>query len=195
MLKLLLFCTALFFTEAASAGTATRAPDESLENFVLRYAPPNSTIVHKIIESSEWTPHGKMVIAFFEHPYPPPDNDPDLYAQLVTGKLYLPIAARVYEVLEIDSYGPEGRTAQIDSVFFAKADRSIDKALIVLVSWHPNPGDLFRTFAYRKPTLIRPPTQLAPHDIALKLDGGCIYCRKAPVTAAEVKRKLESLSK
>ena len=180
---------------AVSAGIAVRAPDESVEDFVLRYAPPESTIVHKIIETTEWTPHGKMIVAFFEHPYPPPNNDPDLYARLVTGKLFLPSAARKYEVLEIDSYGPEGRTAEIDSVFFAHADGSTDRALLVLVSWHPNPGDLFRTFAYRKPSLKPLPTQLAPIDIGLRLDGGCIYCRKAPVTALEMKRKLKSILK
>ena len=180
---------------AASAGIAVRAPDESVEDFVLRYAPPESAIVHKIIETREWTPHGRVIVVFFEHPYPPPNNDPDLFARLLTGKLFLPIAARKYEVLEIDSYGPEGRTAEIDSVFFAHTDSSTEKALFVLVSWHPNPGDLFRTFAYRKPSSRLVPPQLASLDIGLRVDGGCIYCRKVPVTAEEVKRKLRSISK
>ena len=192
--RALLVCVALCCMTAASAGLAVRAPDESLEDFVFRYAPPASTIVHKIIETTEWMSHGKSIIVFFQHPYPPPNNDSSLYGQLLTGMLFVPTAGRKYEVVAIETYGPEGRTAEIDSVFFAHTNRSAEKALFVLVSWHPNPGDLYRTFAYRKPSLRKMPPQLTRLDIGLRVDGGCIYCRKVPLTAAEVKRVLRTLS-
>ena len=68
MFQLLLACAALCFMTAASAGIAVRAPDERVEDFVLRYAPPGSTIAHKVIETTQWSPYGKIIVAFFEHP-------------------------------------------------------------------------------------------------------------------------------
>lgn len=168
-----------------AARTASRVPGETAEQFVQRHAPAGATMVHKLIDTEAWTPGKRAYIAFFELPPPPADSVGD-----VAGLLFLPVGPDRYRLVEIDRFGPEGRTAEIDSVFFAAVRGAPGRSLFVLVSWRPNPGPLYRTHAYRAPPSGSLPAKLDPLDIGLRLDGNCVYCRKQAWTAADVRRRI-----
>ncbi len=150
----------LFVSVGASGDTITRSPQENDRQFAAGYAPDEASAVVHVASARVWGFERPVVAAFYEHPVIYADknknygNDPN--EKEVLGILFLPTSSTEYRQLEIDGYGPEGATAQINSVFFSNTDLQSDKRLFVMVSWHTNAGVLYRTYIYEKPQL--PPT-------------------------------------
>ncbi len=190
MKKLIITILLCFHFSPSFAETVIRSDGESVKDFVSRLLPEGSRIAHKVIETNEWGFNAPAIIAFYNY-LPPNQNSDD--GENVIGVFLVPISKNKYEKIEIDTYGPEGRNANIESVFFAKVGRSEDKKLFVLVAWYPNPGDLYRTFVYEKPSLKLKTKLNLLKQIGLDVDGGCISCRKEATTAAKIKTKLREL--
>ena len=120
------------------------------------------------------------------------------------GVVFVPINSTEFRQFEIDGYGPDGANAEINSVFFARADRTSDEKLFVMVSWHTNNGALYRTYIYEKPQLNsgrRKLTYLAQLSQAFGME--CDSCPHSDhpgrparyKTAADVKAELKRLIK
>lgn len=190
MKKLIITIVLCFHFSPTFSETVIRNEGEDNNEFVNRILPKGSQIAHPVIATTEWKFSAPAIIAFYN--YLPPNQDIS-DGENVIGVLLVPLSKNKYERIEIDTYGPEARTAEIESVFFAKIGKSTEKKLFVLVAWYPNPGSLYRTFVYEKPSLSLPARLKFLEQIALDVDGGCIYCRKEATTAAKVKMKLREL--
>jgi hypothetical protein len=142
---------------SAIATTIQRNPQENEKDFVARNIPNDVSEVVHVASASVWSLDKPAIVAFYQYPVSYADKNknygdsPNEYE--VLGVIFVPVNLTEYAEFEIDSYGPEGGNAEIDAVFFAKADKSSDKKLVVMVSWHTNNGVLHRTYIYEKPQL------------------------------------------
>ena len=177
-------------TISASAEVVSRLGHEPADAFAIRSAPEGAELAHDVLEVNDWNFASPALVAFYTHLYPPPNNDPAQFGRLITGYLFAPISPGKYEKIEIDTFEPEGRDAQIDSVFFARIPGSKERKMFILVSWHPNPGDLYQTFVYNHPQGTAKVSR--DYELGMRVDGGCQYCRKVRTTASEVKRKIKT---
>ena len=157
---------ALFMTAGSClAETFIRTPGESVAAFAMRAAPPNAVEMVTSVESAEWTFSAPAIAAFYRRPVIYADkshnygSDPNDYE--VIGVLFIPVARGGYERVEIDSYGPEGSSAEIDQVQFTAPQDAVDSVLVVHVSWHPRPGGLKSACAYARPLPQHLPKTLA----------------------------------
>jgi hypothetical protein len=69
MKPLLVILSLLFAVLSAHASSMTRRADETAENFAKRYGPPQTTLVHQVIETSAWGVKSKAIIAFYEQEF------------------------------------------------------------------------------------------------------------------------------
>jgi hypothetical protein len=157
------------------AETVTRLPGEDAATFAQRHAPAHSAEVVKVVESTAWNFAAPAVVAFYKRQVAFADKrlnygtEPNDYE--VIGLLFAPTSTERYETIEIDSYGPEGSTAEIGRVSISRRGKAAGPLLFVEVRWHPNPGELQQTCAYAKPRLSPPPRKLT----AVKSQGRCQY--------------------
>ena len=147
-LRVALFLIAFVLgTHAAHAQEVRRSENESLESFARRNGPPQSELTHSVIETEAWG-HQKSVLAFYE-------TETKTYDQTehnIVGYIFLPQDANTYQKILIGTFEPEGGDPQIESVFFANADRDKAKELIVICSWpqrhYDFSGTLYGTFVF-----------------------------------------------
>jgi hypothetical protein len=168
--------------------TTMRNSGESNENLVNRLIPGGASITHGVIKTTEWHFQSPALIAFYEHE----DN--------VVGLILVPTSKNKYEILEIDTYGPEGANAEIKSIFFAKSEMKEEKKMFVIVSWSNNSGTLYATYAYDRPQPNSGAEKLVPLVKLSSIFGmECNYCPysgnpEEPAkykTAADVKAELK----
>ena len=123
----------------SSAEEVKRLENETLENFARRVGPPQSELTHSVIETEVWG-RMKTVLAFYET------------ESKTFGYIFLPQNANTYQKILIGTFEPEGGDPQIESVFFANADRDKAKELIVICSWpqrhYDFSGTLYGTFVF-----------------------------------------------
>ena len=165
-----LLCTVL----SAYASSVTRLANETAESFAKRNGPPQTTLVHQVIETSPWRGKSKVIIAFYEQEF---EQSGQTYRRIVS-YIYVPKANKTYRKVLIDTFEPEGGDPEIEAVFFANVGRGKHTKLIIICSWpqvhYDFRGKLYATFVYKAP---RPDTK-APKlkfedEISKKLEGGC----------------------
>jgi len=133
--------------------TYIREFDENIEPFVKKIQNKlygfdrNIKISHQIIETNKWIDGYSFVIVFFDLF----DNDEN--SENVEGFILCSLDKKKYHLIKIDTFYPEGRKANIESVFFSNADQDDSKELVILCSWiqrHKNTaeGKLYQTFIY-----------------------------------------------
>ena len=170
MKPLLVILSLLFAPLSADASSVTRLANETAENFAKRSGPPQTTLVHQVVETSAWGAKSKAIIAFYEQEF---EESGQTYRRIVS-YLYLPEAGKTYRKVLIDTFKPEGGDPEIESVFFANVGKQTK--LIIICSWpqvhYDFRGKLYATFVYAAP---RPgTTKLKFEDgISKKLEGGC----------------------
>ena len=198
----------LFFWTTVSAGqTLQRFENETVEQFVTRLKPDSTEIAHKIIETSSWVKRKKIIIAFYTKPVVHIYSDPadTLRTQSTIGIIYIEKEKRQYQKILIDTF-KEG--SDIESLFFANADKDSDLELCVLLSYRPDlysckcDGVYYSTQIYDKPNLIMKLDTLKNlPEISRKLEGGFQGVARWDTeeeeakfkTAAEVKKELKRL--
>jgi len=201
MKRLLVAISLLFAVLPAHASSVTRLANETAENFAKRYGPPQTTLVHQVIETSAWSARSKAVIAFYEQEF---ERSGQTYRRIVS-YIYLPQADKSYRKVLIDNFEPEGGDPEIESVFFASVGKGTQRKLIIICSWpqvhYDFRGKLYATFVYAAPRPDTKASKLEFEDgISKKLEGGC-ECewrdgtkRIAKYkTAAEVKAALRTI--
>lgn len=196
-MKKLFILAALVLTSAVSyAEVVQRHVNESLEDFAERNAPPESHLVHQVIESTVFK-NTKSVIAFYEEEM---NVEECQGCRQIVGYIYLSQLGETYEKVLIHQFETEGGSPRIESVFFANANKDPVKEIIVIVSWpvdhYDVSGTLYGTYIFGPPQ--RNSSSLTfLKEVSAKLDGGCeCWQRDGPQkkakykTAAEVKAGL-----
>lgn len=171
MKPLLVILSLLFAVFSAYASSVTRLANETAENFAKRYGPPQTTLVHQVIETSAWGVKSKAIIAFYEQEF---EESGQTHRRIVS-YIYVPEAGKTYRKVLIDTFAPEGGDPEIESVFFANVGRGKQTKLIIICSWpqvhYDFRGKLYATFVYAAPTKA---TKLKfEESISKKLEGGC----------------------
>ena len=174
MKPLLVILFLLFAPLSADASSVTRLANETAENFAKISGPPQTTLVHQVVETSAWGAKSKAIIAFYEQEF---EESGQTYRRIVS-YLYLPEAGKTYRKVLIDTFKPEGGDPEIESVFFANVGRGKQTKLIIICSWpqvhYDFRGKLYATFVYAAPSPDKKATKLKfEESISKKLEGGC----------------------
>jgi hypothetical protein len=146
-----------------------RLQNESPENFAKRNAPPQSELVHDVIETTSWG-NQKSVIAFYQL-----ENGS---VTQVDGYLFVPNSAEVHEKILIHNFEHNGGTPIIKAVFFANADKDFAKELVIICSWNVSHydvnGTFYETFIFDNPQFETNPIKLNYLEkVSDKVSGGC----------------------
>jgi hypothetical protein len=174
MKQLLVTLYLLFLVSAAYASSVNRLPEESAESFVKRNGPPQTRLVHQVIETSKWDGKSKAIIAFYEQEFE--ESGQEYYR--IKSYIFIPETDKIYRKILVDIFEPEGGDPEIEAVFFANVGRAEQPKLIIICSWHQLHydfrGKLYATFVYAAP---RPSTKVDKlkfeDNISKKLYGGC----------------------
>jgi hypothetical protein len=174
MKQLLVVISLLCAVLSADASSVTRLANETAESFAKRNGPPQTTLVHQVIETRAWGGNSEAIIAFYEQEV---DQSGQTYRQII-GYIYVPQANKTYRKVLIDTFEPEGGDPEIESVFFARVGKGKQPKLLIIVSWpqahYDFRGKLYATFVYQAP---RPGTKATilkfEDDMSEKLEGGC----------------------
>jgi hypothetical protein len=174
MKQLLVTFSLLFVALSADASSVTRLANETADNFAKRSGPPQTTLVHQVIETSAWGGKSKTIIAFYEQEF---EESGQTYRRIVS-YIYLPEAGKTYRKVLIDTFKPEGGDPEIESVFFANIGRGKQTKLVIICSWpqihYDFRGKLYATFVYAAPSPDKKVTKLKfEESISKKLEGGC----------------------
>lgn len=170
LVALSLLCAVL----PAYASSVTRRAKETAESFAKRNGPPQTTLVHHVIETSAWGGTSPAIIAFYEQAF---EQSGQGYRRVV-GYMYVPEAPNTYRKVLIGTFEPEGGDPAIETVFFANAGRGERPKLIIICSWpqvhYDFQGTLYATFVYAAPRPGAQATKLTLEEsMSKKLDGGC----------------------
>jgi hypothetical protein len=164
MLRALTAVGLLIICQGVLAESVTRTKGEDARSFAARHAPHQSAEVVEVFESTAWNFRGPAVFAFYKYSVVYADksknygSDPN--ESEVAGYLFVPTSEARYERIEIDSYGPEGTSAEIGKLSFARKAAESNPILFIEVYWHPGAGDLHQTCAYEKPHVSPLPRKL-----------------------------------
>jgi len=150
---------------------------ESTEQFVTRFMPLNSKLLQNFLDT-KWN-NKPVIIAFYEQNYKlPVQDDPDQQDYLhVIGEIFIRSDSNHYNKFVIDTIENEGGEPKIESVFFANADKDMNKELLIIVSWPQQHagvnGILYGTYVYDD--LIKTTGKKLKYleSISEKLSGGC----------------------
>jgi len=93
--------------------------------------PKNSKIVHQVIQTNIWNIKN-VIIAFYETRYVDPEDKYKHENQYVEAYLLIPDANEKYRKVLIDKFQDDNVDTNIESVFFANADKDAEKELIIL---------------------------------------------------------------
>jgi hypothetical protein len=155
----------------------TREKDESLEDFVNRIGPSNTTLTHEVI-STIW--NGKpSILAFYNETYKLPiDKDPDQQEYVrILGYVYIHSKDSAYDRYFIDTIDTEGGDPKIETVFFANADKDKQKELLIIASWEQIHaavnGTLYNTRVFDNIGNTKNGKLIKMDKISEKVDGGC----------------------
>jgi hypothetical protein len=164
----------LFPVSAAYASSVDRLPDESAESFVIRNGPPQTTLVHQVIETTKWDGKSTAIIAFYEQEFE--ESDQEYYR--ILSYIFIPDTDKTYRKILVDIFEPEGGDPEIEAVFFADFGRADHPKLFIICSWpqvhYDFQGKLYATFVYRAPCPNTKTDKLKFEDnISKKLYGGC----------------------
>lgn len=95
-----------------------------------KYKPKNSKIVHKVIETDFWKVKN-VIIAFYETSYVEEDEYKS-DRQFVECYLLIPQGNNKYQKILVTKFQDDNVDTEIQSVFFANADKDKDKELIII---------------------------------------------------------------
>ena len=173
-----IFVVTLLLLKTFSFGQGLqRQSNETAEQYAIRSKPGGSVVTHKIIET-KWN-SVPVIIAFYDQTYKlPKQNDPDQqeYQRIVT-QIFIGVDSLRYNPALIDTIYGEGGAPNIETVFFANADKDKEKELVLIVSWrqqhHDVSGTLYGTFIFDNLTSIHQKRLNYLKDISKQLDGGC----------------------
>ena len=151
-----------------------RLENETLENFAKRNAPPESELVHTVIETEAWGVK-KTVFAFYKVEAKAKDGTP---ITQVDGYLFLAQSPNTYQRILIENFEPEGGDPRIEAAFFANADKDAAKELIVICSWpqqhYDVSGTLYATFVFDDVRSGTNPTKLNYLEgVSQQVSGSC----------------------
>lgn len=174
MKQLLVTIALLLAVLSAYASSITRLANETAESFAMRNGPPQTALVHQVIETRAWGGKSKTIIAFHEQKF---EQSGQTYHRIVS-YIYVPEAGKTYRKVLIDTFEPEGGDPEIEAVFFANVDRGKETKLIIICSWpqvhYDFRGKLYATFVYEAPRPNTTATKLKFEDgMSTKLEGGC----------------------
>lgn len=150
-----------------------RVENETNEAFAKRNAPPQSELVHTVIQTTAWN-NPNSVIAFYRHE----DKEGKYTVTIVDGYLFIPTSTGAYEKILINHFEEEGAPADIEAVFFANADKDPAKELVVLCSWKQQhydfQGTMYGTFVFDDLKKDVHPAELTLlESVSKKVSGGC----------------------
>jgi hypothetical protein len=174
MKPLILSVFLLLTVPMACASSLTRLENESAESFAKRYGPPQTRLVHQVIETSKWDNGLEAIIAFYQQEFEESDQ---VYRRIVS-YIYVPETENTYQKVLIDTFEPEGGDPEIEAVFFFNPGTNNQNKLVIICSWlqvHQDfRGKLYATFVYEAPI----PNTKAPRlkfedNISKQLYGGC----------------------
>lgn len=151
------FLMVLIFASVTAYGQIFhRLEKETAEEFALRLKPDSLELAHKVIETASWGSKGRIIIAFYNKPMVHIFSDPvdTIKRQYITGVLYIATVNNRYQKAIIDTLNEYDN---VESVFFANADRDSDLELVILFSTEPDintckcSGTYYDTRIYDKP--------------------------------------------
>ncbi len=182
----------LLLTTFCSGQVVKQNDNETAEQFVTRMMPVNSILTHKVL-TTKWN-NTPVILAFYEQAYKLSEqDDPDQqnYFRIIA-TIFLQTESKHYRKMLIDTLDTEGSKPVIESVFFANADKDINKELIIIASWEQQHrdvnGTLYSTFVYDD-LLTDAQMKLAfIKSISEKLSGGC-ECEWSDGTSKKAKFK------
>jgi len=164
----------------APAPAVSRHPGESAAELVQRVR-PGATLAYPVIETTDWLPGERVVLALFVETYTlPPEADPDQREQRrAMGHVYLPTGSGGYTDLPFGAgdFDTEGSSPHIEAVFLANADKDPQKELVVICSWeqvHADvEGTLYATAVYDLATGEGGAALTKLPEVSDAVSGGC----------------------
>lgn len=113
---------------------------ESLEEFAEKAKPnPDAKLKGDVLETNLWDKLKKTIFSFYKI-----DGD----EPSINGYVFVQLESTKFNRILIDSYLQEGSDANIESVFFANADKDPEKELFIICKWPQKNGNLFQVYCY-----------------------------------------------
>lgn len=131
----------------SNSDSVERIDGETVIDFINRVENRKVDLNHPIIETEKWISNTNIIFVFENKEL---EDDLGVY---VYGFLYASKEEKIYHKVTIDSYGPEGGNAFVESIFFTNADEDDNLELVILCSWVQRfwgvtEGKLFNTYIY-----------------------------------------------
>jgi len=184
--------------------TSTIYCQETAQQIAERFKPANSKIVHSVIQQNIWG-NQNAIIAFYESRYLDSISTMQKYErQYVEAYLYV-LENNDYKKILINKFEDDNVDTEIKSVFFANADKDLQKELIIISTVRHRlqylyDGTEYSTLAFDDFKLGKIPLELEVLDISEKLSGGfegfsdADGNKKSKIkTAEDVRKKLKKL--
>ena len=127
MKTLFTFLFIIFFCSVKSQNLI-QLKDTRKQKIAEHFKPKNAVIVHQIIETDIWEMKN-VVIVFYESKYLDEDKRERQYLEAY---LLIPNQKNQYKKILISKFEDDNVDTEINSVFFANADRDKEKELIIL---------------------------------------------------------------
>lgn len=172
-----------------------RYDNESASLFSERLKPKNAILTHQVIEA-KWN-EKPVIIAFYKQSYQlPREKDPDQQVyQKITGAVYIQTEKNSYKKTSFGTIDTEGGEPNIETIFFANADKDKTKELIVIASWTQQHNDvsgtLYGTYVFDYDLASAKSDWTFLEKISKQLDGGC-ECSWGDGTSKKAKYKKAS---
>ncbi|MEP6945676.1 MAG: hypothetical protein ABJA02_07145 [Acidobacteriota bacterium] len=150
----------------------TRSQGEAAADFARRYAPKDSEMTEKVVETEVFGAK-RAVIAFYKLEFQAKYDYTEVH-----GYLYIPRDGDEYDRILINNFEEEGATPKIEAVFFANADKDAARELIVICSWRQEhydvDGTLYATYIFDDIGRDKIPERLTYlKKISERVSGGC----------------------
>lgn len=186
----------LFIVVHSSFGQLVQRYDnETASQFSERLKPKNAILTHQVIEA-KWNDK-PVIIAFYKQAYHLPiqkDPEQQIY-QKITGAVYIQNENNNYRKTSFGTIDTEGGDPNIETVFFANADKDNTKELILIASWtqqhYDVSGTLYGTFVFDYDVSNAKSEWTFLKKISNQLDGGC-ECSWSDGTSKKAKYKKAS---
>lgn len=116
-----------------------RIPNEPARQFVTRARPIYSEFTEELsarmLETKEWTPDNKAIVAFYSQQYvKTAEDEPEKAGVRLIGDIFLTRDKISYKRTLIDSFNIDDKETTLVDVFFANADSDSYKELIVITA-------------------------------------------------------------
>ena len=166
------------------------------------FKPKNASIVHQIIETDIWEMKN-VILVFYESRYLDEDQRERQY---IEGNLLIPNQKNQYKKVLISKFEDDNVDTEINSIFFANADKDKEKELIILTKnqhrlQYLYDGTEYSTFVFDNFKKVKTPKEMTLlADISNELFGGFDgFLEDNPnskakfKTAEQVKKQLKKL--